>query len=72
MKNNTECYEQLVKLTTSAKEVRKIGYELGYGCTMGVCCALFIIGFGVSSLRALARYSAKKSQATEEKEETAE
>lgn len=62
MNNENLSFEIAIDL----KEVRKMGYELGYGVTMGVASAVFVINLGIGVVKALKRRADKKAGSKEE------
>lgn len=53
----------------TAKEVRKLGRDFGYGMTMGVFSAIFAINIGIGIAKAIKRRMGKKVE-TENKSGT--
>ena len=47
---------------STTKELRRIGFNLGYGATTGVFSAIFMIHLGLGVVKALKRHADKKAE----------
>lgn len=54
----------------TAKEVRKLGKDFGYGMTMGVFSAIFTINIGIGIAKAIKKHMEKKVDTGEKKSGT--
>ena len=71
MENKNYTFEIEYPMLT-AKEVRKLGKDFGYGVTMGVFSAIFTINVGIGVAKAIKRRLEKKVEAGEKKTCTVE
>ena len=70
---NQNCYTFEIEYPMlTAKEVRKLGKDFGYGVTMGVFSAIFTINVGIGIAKAIKRRLDKKVETGEKKMGTVE
>lgn len=67
--NNVVMHEYEFKATS--KQIKKLGFDLGYGATMGVFSAMFIAHLYIGIAKAVKKHMDKKAE-SKETEETAE
>ena len=59
--------QQKKTFKVTSKEIRKLGFDLGYGVTTGVFSAMFMVHLTLGMLKAIKRHTEKKLDAENEK-----
>ena len=60
-----------ITIEMTAKQIKKLGYELGYSMTMGTFSAIFMVNLAIGIFKAIERHADKKVKAAEEVKEEA-
>ena len=55
------------EFSINEKGIRRLGFEFGYGCTMGACRAMRIMGIWIGIVKTISKYAANKMKITVEK-----